>query len=127
MKEQLEEYFKFKQSLDDIRSIMADNQYDKKGWYLSGREYVSDFGIFKASYTAGTYGSSSVSNRLSGLKTEEGKKLFEKFIESRMLTLLSDFEKYYKANLQDAAKQQKEFHKNSIEKLDKIFKEAADE
>lgn len=121
MKEQIDEYFRLKDALETIKKIESDKYYDKKGWYLSGREYTSDFGLFKVSYTAGTYGSSSVSNQLRGLETKEGKQLFEKFMTSKMDSLLNEFVVFYRKNLDVIAKEQKERHEQAIKKLEEIL------
>ena len=122
--EQLNEYLKFKKSLDRIKEIKKDVNYDKKYFTLNTRDYFADFGLFKVSYYAGVYGSSSVHNELSGLQTEEGKTLFVKFMNENIGTILDKFEEFYKKELTSQAQKQKERLEQAIQDIDDAFKES---
>lgn len=93
----LDDYKRLAASLETIAKIENSAQWDKKELcsYNSPISYSSDFGVLHLAYWAGTYGDSSTSNKLPTL-SEDAKKEFNKFLNSRMHKLLKDFCEYLK-------------------------------
>lgn len=120
MSKKLNDLMNLKSRLENIKKISNDQHWDKKYWSFS-KEYSSDFGLFKVSYTAGTYGSSSVSNQLSSIEDPESKRIFTEFMLEKMPSLMDEFLIFFENKLRKEANEKiKEYEKN-INQLKKDF------